>query len=264
MRFQYVDPGEEALSYAWGGVTPPTRTIQGPGGPVRITPTRPASPRMQAVGFPLTGEVPLPAVPAPVGLSIAGPQLGGIFGGGVPQLPPVVAAAGGLLGAAAPFIGPALGGLAGLAIGSLFGGGDDDLDTPFEEGLRWPWETPAGEGFIAPWTQQVRLPNGQIGQIGVGYPSLGIAKSWSTGTAVFFLLVDGRITVERKNGTWKTYRPQKMIVISRNPRISAIAKLDRAHKRVAKLVRKYGPRYKATKQVPSPYLSAVERKALKG
>lgn len=218
-------------------------------------PVRGFTPQMGQLPFGL-GRV----TPPIVGAGIAGGGGGGLL---QPEAGTPVALAGIL--AALKNIAPAvLAGIAGMALGQL-GQGDDGepLDTPFQEGLRFPWETPGGEGFIAPWTEQVQLPSGLIGQLGAGYPGQGIAKSWSTGTAVFYMLTDGRITVQRKNGTWKTYRPQKHIVISRNPRISAIRKLDRAHKRVGRMVARYAPKKRAA-VVTSPYLSAVERKALKG
>jgi len=62
----------------------------------------------------------------------------------------------------------------------------------------------------------------------------GVAYSWNTGTAEFHRLADGRIAVQRKNGTWKVYRPSKHIVVSRNPRVGT---LIRADKRIDRLMR---------------------------
>lgn len=67
-----------------------------------------------------------------------------------------------------------------------------------------------------------------------GLPAGAIAKSWHTGTAQFFLLTDGRIAAQRKNGTYKIYRPHKSIVVPRNPRIGTLIAAD---KRIDKLMK---------------------------
>lgn len=64
-------------------------------------------------------------------------------------------------------------------------------------------------------------------------PGTTIVKTWNTGTAQFARLADGRIAVQRKDGTIKVYRPQKHIVIPRNPRVGT---LIRADKRLNRLV----------------------------
>lgn len=64
-------------------------------------------------------------------------------------------------------------------------------------------------------------------------PGDWIAYSWDTGTATFYRLIDGRIAVQRRNGIWKVYRPQKHIVVPRNPRIGT---LIRADKRVGRML----------------------------
>lgn len=80
------------------------------------------------------------------------------------------------------------------------------------------------------------IPGVQTG-LGEGVPGLpagAIAKTWHTGTARFYLLKDGRIAVQRKNGTWKVYRPKKHIVVPANPRIGTLLAAD---KRVDRLMR---------------------------
>jgi len=167
--------------------------------------------------------------------------------------------------------GPAiLAGLGGTALGGLLGGAGGEASigsgsTPTAEGLKWPWETPKGEGFIAPWTPQVTLPSGLTGQLGAGYAGQNVAYSWSTGTAEFFRLTDGRIAVQKKNGVWKLYRPAKHIVIPRDPKIGTLL---RAHKKVNKMVSRLASKVprKSRKSIvygPEAYLSPVERKALK-
>ncbi len=173
--------------------------------------------------------------------------------------------------------GPALlAGLGGAALGGILGGGnggggdeEGEVGMPVggPTGVQFPWETPAGEGFIAPWTQQVGLPSGLTGQVGAAYPGafggIGVAYSWSTGTAVFFRLMDGRIAVQRKNGVWKIYRPKKHIVLSTNPRLSQLRKFDRAYSRLNKMVSKFkGKPKRVTIGPPTKYLSPVEKKQL--
>lgn len=174
---------------------------------------------------------------------------------------------------------------AGTILGNLFGGepepqvggtmapGPGPVPGAKDAGAFWPWETPAGEGFLAPWTPQAQLPFGQgVGQIGKGYPSAGIAGSWSTNPAnpeagwIFFRLVNGKIGTFTRKGIWKEWRPTKHIVVSRNPRmatlIAATKKIDKLNSRLGKIFRKRTGR-KVTIEPASRYLSPVERKALK-
>ena len=65
-----------------------------------------------------------------------------------------------------------------------------------------------------------------------------IVKTWNTGTAQFARLADGRIAVQRKDGTIKVYRPQKHIVIPRNPRIGTLIRADKRLDRLVKGLRK--------------------------
>ena len=68
--------------------------------------------------------------------------------------------------------------------------------------------------------------------VAFGDKILTIVGLWSTGTALFYQVQDGRIAALRKDGTVRIYRPQKHLVISRNPRIKTF---DRARKRFDKL-----------------------------
>ena len=149
--------------------------------------------------------------------------------------------------------------------------------------LKMPWETPEGEGIIAPWTQQRQLESGLWGQEGVQYqgaaPGVGamagvaIVKTWTNAarngatpaTVAFALLSNGKM-VSRSlvDGSVKTWRPKKHIVISNNPRISNIRKLDRVHKKVAKTLRKFVPKSPTYGQLPRNLLSAAEKKLIKG
>lgn len=71
----------------------------------------------------------------------------------------------------------------------------------------------------------------------VGGPT--VVKTWGngrggSGPTTGLLLSDGRIAALRANGTVKVYRPQKHIVVSRNPRLGTLA---RAASRLDKLTR---------------------------
>jgi len=69
-------------------------------------------------------------------------------------------------------------------------------------------------------------------------PGNVVVKTWNTGTAQFARLLDGRIAVQRKDGTIKTYRPQKHIVIPRNPRVGTLIRADKRMKRLVKGLKK--------------------------
>lgn len=69
-------------------------------------------------------------------------------------------------------------------------------------------------------------------------PGTTIVKTWNTGTAQFARLADGRIAVQKKDGTIKVYRPQKHIVIPRNPRIGTLIRADKRLERLVKGLRK--------------------------
>jgi len=107
---------------------------------------------------------------------------------------------------------------------------DDDLD-PYPE---TPYQSPVGGGINMHGGTSM-MPAGLMGQIS-GPPAEIIAYTWTTypGGPTFYRLVDGRIAVQKKNGVWRVYRPQKHIVISRNP---GVKDLMRANKRLATLTR---------------------------
>ena len=71
------------------------------------------------------------------------------------------------------------------------------------------------------------------------YPGSGVTGggAWP----IFALLSDGRIVVSKPDGSWKVYRPKKNLVISSNPRLRDIRKLDRMHKKVVKMVKRMIP-----------------------
>ena len=69
-------------------------------------------------------------------------------------------------------------------------------------------------------------------------PGTTIVKTWHTGTAQFARLADGRMAVQRKDGTIKVWRPQKHIVIPRNPRVGTLIRADKRLDRLTKGLRK--------------------------
>jgi hypothetical protein len=195
-----------------------------------------------------------------------------------------------------------LAGIAGLATGGIGAGllaGGTALattGTPPAGGdapwwLEWlpipPWMTEEGEGWIAPWTGERVTPSGEYGQIGTTYmsdlvarmrqaaPYFGgmITKMWTNApklvngqgqpTVMFAKLTNGKVmSMSLISGEIKAWKPKKHIVISSNPRLKTLNKLDRVYKRVTKSVRKYAPKPKTSTQAPSAYLSAAERKLL--
>ena len=82
-------------------------------------------------------------------------------------------------------------------------------------------------------------PTGLLPGVGGSLPSKDtVVKVWTTGTANFARLLDGRIAVQKKDGTIKTYRPQKHIVIPRNPRVGTLIRADKRLERLTKGLRK--------------------------
>jgi len=80
------------------------------------------------------------------------------------------------------------------------------------------------EMTMQPFERGMQLPAGNT-----------IVKVWYANGTPFAKLLDGRIAVQKGDGTIKTYRPQKMIVISRNPKIGSLL---RGHRRTSRLLNK--------------------------
>lgn len=104
-------------------------------------------------------------------------------------------------------------------------------------------------------------------------PRAMVAKQWSivansktagTFRVYFFKLIDGRIMCYNPlKREWKIWRPKKNLVLSSNPRLKDLKKLDRIYTRMTKMVTKFAPKPKqATRQVASKYLSAAEKKLI--
>jgi len=126
---------------------------------------------------------------------------------------------------------------------------------------------------------------GKLGTIIDGIPISGpgvpepphqlVAKHWhwqveSKKYGAFYMfywkLIDGRMmSYHSPTKTWKIWRPKKHIVISSNPRIKMLAKLNRLNKRVEKMLKPYQPKQKglSAKALAQTYLSTAERKLLK-
>lgn len=103
-----------------------------------------------------------------------------------------------------------------------------------------------------PFSAEGRRDMTMMPAVGSSLPNTSvIVKVWDTAPGpgvtgggaypVFAKLVDGRIAVYQLDGTIKTYRPKKHIVIPTNPRLSQVRKLDNAHKRVTKLMKRMVP-----------------------
>lgn len=82
----------------------------------------------------------------------------------------------------------------------------------------------------------------------------------------FYALTDGRVAMYHNyKKYWKIWRPKKNIVLSSNPRLRDLRKFERVHNRFQKIMKKLVPSTRTTsRQAPSRYLSAVERKQLSG
>jgi len=114
-----------------------------------------------------------------------------------------------------------------------------------------PYQSPVTSGGTG-MDLMHRQPMGSLtpGQEYPGGP--WVIKTWDTapgagvtgggGYPIFALLSDGRIIVSKPDGSYKIYRPKKNLVISSNPRLRDIRKLDRMHKKVVKMIKSIVPR----------------------
>lgn len=228
-----------------------------------ITPTQTIG---QAVG--VVGQAVKSIVTNPLGASETTglPLVGGIgrqaVAGAVRNLPGIGrylgrtdAGVGRYLAGQFPGLGRALPWLAGVsggvALEKLADWGLDRMGEPRGGGRMYPVsQMPARRNGGASLMQQRPLGQLSRGQEFPGGPF--VVKTWDTypGSGVtgggawpiFALLSDGRIVVSKPDGSWKVYRPKKNLVISSNPRLRDIRKLDKMHKRVTGMMKRMVPR----------------------
>ena len=72
-------------------------------------------------------------------------------------------------------------------------------------------------------------------------PTDSITHTWVANGVPFAQLADGRVMVRRKNGTIKTFRRPRPIVLGRNPGVRTLARADKKIDALLKLVRKRFP-----------------------
>ena len=87
---------------------------------------------------------------------------------------------------------------------------------------------------LVPWTQRI-VPGGETGfQYSDMTPGFhgGIVKTWEANGAYFWLNQDGTITVQKKNGQYKTYKPYKPTVFGKEPDAKKFIKRAKKHKKV--------------------------------
>lgn len=124
----------------------------------------------------------------------------------------------------------AIGGARGLAITGAIGGGTALAGGMFEGATGFNLPGPSFAGAFGGGGGGTGL------QVGAQLPHKDtIVKTWSTGTANFARLADGRGVAQRKDGSLRTFRYPKHIVVSRNPRMRS---LTRAAKKLDKLTQR--------------------------
>jgi len=68
-----------------------------------------------------------------------------------------------------------------------------------------------------------------------------VVKTWVANGVQFAQLADGRVMVRKKNGTIKTFRRPKPIVLGRNPGVRDIVRADKKIEALLKVMRKRMP-----------------------
>lgn len=90
------------------------------------------------------------------------------------------------------------------------------------------------EKGIVPWMQRI-IPGGETGfEYSDKTPGFhgGVVKTWEANGAYFWLNQDGTITVQKKNGKLKTYRPYKPTVFGKNPDAKKFIRMAKKHKKI--------------------------------
>ena len=75
-----------------------------------------------------------------------------------------------------------------------------------------------------PWLGEMPAGYHPEAMAGTGFTSQQIVKTWSTGTAQFYMFQNGMIGCFKKDGRFKAWRPKRHIVISSNPRLGNLLK----------------------------------------
>jgi len=106
-------------------------------------------------------------------------------------------------------------------------------------GMDWPFGDDDDSGF--------ELSRGTVDTGDLQY-----VGTWTANGIRFYRLVDGKIAVQRKNGTWKVWRPKKPIVLysdgadNLKTLLKADRALDRQSKRLRKMLDRRAPRRRST------------------
>lgn len=115
---------------------------------------------------------------------------------------------------------------AGRAISDFLPGGIDLARRIRDRGRRTP--------------QRGRVPSIPFTPGGI-VPTDSIVHTWVANGVPFAQLADGRVMVRRKNGTIKTFRRPRPIVLGRNPGVRDIVRADKKIDALLKVVRKRFP-----------------------
>jgi len=123
----------------------------------------------------------------------------------------------------------------------------------------FPWIMGAAAGWQIKEELGGLLPGQQYSPSGIPYPQVPgtgiplvgpgqieppaqlVAKEWAgIGGSRFYLLVNGRVVVRKRNGVYKLIKRPRMIHMkASNPRLGDVARASKVIKRVAKAVKKY-------------------------
>jgi len=112
-------------------------------------------------------------------------------------------------------------------------------------GVEFPWETPEGEGFIAPWTPTISM--GQLTLQAPQVPGDMVVSAWNTNPQdtrygwTFYRLASGKMGTYTKTGMWKTWRPYRSIVIGKSLTASNVKRVStrlKSHVKALKTVLK--------------------------
>jgi len=90
---------------------------------------------------------------------------------------------------------------------------------------------------------------------GTVVPTDSITHTWVANGVPFAQLADGRVMVRRKNGTIKTFRRPRPIVLGRNPGIRDISRAYKKIDTLLKVMRKHFPAQKTRTQSRAPHRS---------